>query len=166
MKKYLFILAILALAIIPSCSKDDDDNKDTPTPPGPTENAPNAKFLGKYTLFIEYVTECDDEDVSSTSGAYSGSMEIVADGDTNVIVTGNIDMSGSTVDIFNTTGQVLADGRLELNPNYLTTPSGLDLMLSYAAFRYAEPLVFSAFMYVEMQGYGITYNMTVEGYKE
>lgn len=165
MKKYLFILAILALAIIPSCSKENDDNNE-PTPPGPSEDAPNAKFIGKYTLYIEYITECDDEEVSSSSGSYSGSMEIRADGDTNVIVKGSITMSDQDVEIFNTTGQIKEDGRLELNPNYLTAPSGLGLSLTYCAFEYAEPLRFTAYMYTEILSYGITYNMSVEGYKQ
>lgn len=158
MKKYLFIIMVMAVAILSSC-KEDSKKTDPVTPDPPAKDTTLADFVGVYDLSIDYIFRGTDDEEPSY-GSWTGTMTIEANGENSVKVTSNIEIkSGSFLDLYNTTGTLNEKKQLVLAPN--TYDNGaMQFDLTYDPITYGETLYFESEMYTEIGEYPTTYEIT------
>ncbi len=130
---------------------------------GGDEQNPLSFFVGEYDLNIE-VIECFIDGVPSSgeNEQWPGTMSIsLPEGADYVVVEGYFNLAGGSTPlmIYNTTGTLTADGKLQLDNNQFSN-NMLTMDISYEPIAPQQPLVWNSSMSCEGGGMTFTYELT------
>lgn len=153
MKKRTFLFALIAMLFaFTACDKNDDNNTTDPEEP-----ALGNKFAGIYELLVDYKVYIDGE-LSDEPGFMSGILKIMPSGPTTVVVEGIMQFNGGDAMLYETTGTIVNDTILRLNPSTYTQGTA-PISIYYYDIEYASPLVFRTSMLTYVTGYQLEYEM-------
>ena len=158
MKK--FFISFLAVAFVAtmglvSCVDDPVE------PVEPEDTFTASDFAGQYNLHIDvqhyYI---DNEEVEEPTEGWNGWMTISETTDPDEVrVQATVNLSGTEVQIYNTTAFLNADNQLQMVTSNYSNPQGLEFRVTYQPADSAAVLEFGSAMETNYAGYDIRYEM-------